>query len=163
MCYSSYTSIHKQRFQAELGISTSYASQELFNMIRSFTHTHIQNCMLSSEQMASDTVEDAILSVVGLQKDVSEVVDLQGWDPRSDPMHKDTPVDWFVRPPTAQCSRPCQLWGWRTNLENASRRGDHQGLREKCLAHDPVQVKDFCMMRLLLSKAAFNGLFGKNP
>lgn len=134
-------------------------------MIRSFTHKYIQNCLLSSEALASDTipsVADTIRSLADGQNEVSEVVDLQGWDPRSDPELKHFPLDWFVRCPSAQCSRPSQLWGWRTNLENASRSGDHERLRERCLAHDPVEVKDFCMMRLLLSKAAFNGLFGKD-
>ena len=68
-----------------------------------------------------------------------------------------TPSSWFVSK-DLNGERPNQLWGWRTEFENALTRGDTVTARRIAAAQDDVDVREFIEMRLLLVTAAANGL-----
>ena len=62
------------------------------------------------------------------------------------------PVHWYADPLPVDIIRygsfrPTQLWGWRTDLENLAKRGEANGVRKVCEAHNAAQVKEFVEMR----------------
>lgn len=86
-----------------------------------------------------------------------ERVDLNGWRP-PEPAGA-VPNNWFAQPPAySGVYRLNALWGWRTNLECAVFLTDVEKIQEICSQRDAQQVREFCEIRILLTKAAEKGL-----
>ncbi len=68
------------------------------------------------------------------------------------------PMHWLCRPPPQSSYTPEQLYGWRTNLELAVTHMDEAKVKEIVGAHSAEEVREFCEIRLLLTKMAGEGL-----
>lgn len=69
-----------------------------------------------------------------------------------------TPRHWYIRsPPLYGQYKERDLFGWRSNLENAVRRGDCDRTTQICAMRPPDDVSEYVNMRLLLRKMAETG------
>lgn len=110
----------------------------------------------TSEQQLREAAAEVIMNVVDRNVYVSEEVQpFYGWVPPEESV----PRDWFVRPPPDGAYRLTEMWGWRTNLERAVLQADTDKIQEIAQHRDSDEIREFCEIRILLTKVAEKGMF----
>lgn len=95
--------------------------------------------------------------------DVPEDVDLKGWKPSKKELKeiKHIPMHWFCRSPNDPKyihARLTQLWGWRTNFENAFKLGNIPKIHSILQRQKPEDIAEFIENRNLLYRFSESGL-----
>lgn len=149
----------------EMGITDlGVAEAAILESVQSFNGMYGQKTS-TMQRLASSTSSEQEFrqafaeSLIEMANDVyvsEEPQPLNGWTPPPDVI---VPFEWFVRPPADISSyRLTDLWGWRTNLERAVLQADTEKIQEIAEQRDMDQIREFCEIRILLTKVAEKGM-----